>query len=188
MRADHYQAKLSPTKPSESALKAIDTLEQSGLPSGLLKGLRRWEMEKQIAPQPGIEPLEEGAAWVTEDDALALLLPHWNTLPRIRALRDHFRAAGALRRGGLKGKTLYRRADVESLGSTYVPVADHVSAQELGSRTVRQILADVRNLALGNVTLVAVADLPGLSKALTAYRGSIRSGAKIDTTGLPKSA
>lgn len=187
MRADKYQAKLSPSRPSDSVLKAIDTLDRSGLPSRLIKGLRRWEAEKRTAAQPAAEPPESGSDWVTEEDALGMLLPRWNTLPRIRALRNHFRAVGALRRGGVKGKALYRRADVESLGSAYVPVADHVSPQELGSRTVRQILADVRNLALGNVTLIAVADLPGLSKALTTYRGGIRSGAKIDITGLPNS-
>ena len=154
----------------------------------LLLKPRKWEVGRRNVAQPAAEPAWTSSEWITEESAVATLLTRWSTAPRTRALRDYFRALGALRRGGVKGKAMYRRTDVEFLGTAYVPVADHVAAQELGSRTVRQIIADVRNIAIGNVTLVAVADLPGLSKALTAYRGGIRSGAKIGKTGLPNSA
>lgn len=182
MRADHYQQKLNDESPPQVAGKAIDVLEAAGAPKRLLRSLRHW-LEAQVAPVmvpgPAVTPDE---AWVSEDEMLAVLAEYWTTVPRARALRDYFRSSGALRRGGSKGRRLYRETAVRDLAGGYVPVADHVTSEELRSRPVRDFLSQCDLLDFGAVKLIEIADLPAVSRVLVAYRASIPSRTKTGKT------
>ena len=125
--------------------------------------------------------------WINEPEAVGILRRHWDTIPRARVLRAHMRAQGALRRAGRDGCVMYSKDPVQDLASRFIPIADHLTGDELKSRAVRSILSGFAMLPMGSVKLVAVEDVPAVSRAMAEHRARSVSRAEIDTTVQPKS-
>jgi hypothetical protein len=186
LRGAEYRERSKAATSPERLRESLAALRSAGLPARLSRKIELWleARDQQLRHEESDTP--ESIVWVDEDHAVSILRRHWRTLPRMRLLRSHFRTQGGLQRSGPDGRVMYARQMVDALATGYQPVADHLAADELKRRAVREIVSGFALLPLGTVKLVAADDLPALSRTMASYRARTVSHAKTDTTIPPK--